>query len=86
MNLQGNSLLKGNKLTIGTTEHGFDAYYALELNNKEYKNIRRFLIPYIDSYDDIRELTIVMNYNTKVTIENYLNAYVFDYLFGVKNA
>lgn len=57
---------------------------VLKLTEKDYKHIREFLIPYIDSYENTEELTILMNHNTKHKIEYYLEAPIFDYVFGVK--
>lgn len=56
----------------------------IKLTEGDYKYIRGILISIIDSYEDIKELTIIMNSNTKDKIEYNLEAYVFDYLFGVK--
>lgn len=56
----------------------------LKLTEGDYRYIRGVLIPYIDSYEDIKELTLYMNIVTKDKIEYYLEAPVFDYLFGVK--
>lgn len=56
----------------------------VKLTEADYRYIRGVLIPIIDSYDDPKELTIIMNANTKDIIEYNLEAYIFDYLFGVK--
>lgn len=56
----------------------------IKLTEGDYRYIRGVLIPIIDSYDDPKELTIIMNANTKDKIEYNLEAYIFDYLFGVK--
>ena len=49
----------------------------LKLTEGDYNHIREFLIPYIDSYENTEELTIIMNNNTKDKIEYVLNAFVF---------
>lgn len=57
---------------------------VIKLIEKDYEWLRASLIPYIDSYDNIKELTIVMNTNTKDKLEYYLKAPIFDKLFGAK--
>ena len=56
----------------------------LKLTERDYKHIREFLIPIIDSYENTEDLTIIMNNNTKDKIEYILEAPIFNYLFGVK--
>jgi len=57
---------------------------VIKLTDDDYRYIRGVLIPIIDSYEDIKELTLYMNKYTKEKIEYYLEVPVFDYLFGVK--
>lgn len=57
---------------------------VLKITKEGYENIRDTLIPFIKSYENIRNLTMYMNFITKNTLEYYLNAPIHDYLFGVK--
>lgn len=56
----------------------------IKLTEVDYKDIRSILTSIIDSYENIRGLTMYMNFITKDTLEYYLKAPIHDYLFGVK--